>query len=200
MSRRQPKEKVMSFRAPLTAPLKRLGVRGREVEVSLEAGGPVITGENQTRLDLPFSRIAKARFGFVEGRSSSRHFVRLTLTDGPEVALYAAWNEMTGFEPLAWSLADALLAHGILVETGDGPFAPVFLFSTLGPAALASAAGTVWLYVRGENWTTFLGALAVFVLLLATVGPWALSRYWPRPVNQREDLARAFLLPRRKSI
>jgi hypothetical protein len=82
-------------------------------------------------------------------------------------------------------------ATGIRIETGSSNFVPVLVIGSFGFLTIASAAFSIYLAATEDDWTIPLGALALSALLLAVLGPWALSRHRPRRIASIEEIERA---------
>jgi hypothetical protein len=182
-----------TFTAPLNGRLRRLGLAGKTVTLSLGDDELVLADDQGGIIGLFFTRIEKVRVGFTESKSGTYLFTRIWLAgEGKPVVLWGQ-HARQAYGDFVWALVRALFERkaSTVVETGDGPFTPVFLITAFGAMWLASVLATARQLVIGDDWYTFIGPLVITTVLLATLGPWTMLRYWPRRIHRVEDLRRA---------
>ncbi|RJF80627.1 hypothetical protein D3874_26325 [Oleomonas cavernae] len=174
--------------------LRRLGLAGRQVTVTLGEREILLTGEAGSTARIAFASLTRARFGFVEGKSGTYPFVRLWLSGQDRPLELGGGYGRQPYYAFAHALAAALFAArpDLAIETGDGYFTPILVIGAFGAMALFCTGMTLLLLLSGsEDWTDFLGALAVSLALLIPLGWWSLSRYAPRRIRRADEVLRA---------
>jgi hypothetical protein len=184
-----------SFVTPRSRGLRRLGLSGDEVTVALNGDEIVLSDAGGGLVAVPLSRIDRMRAAFVESKYGTYLFARLRLSGEPGPVELRAGPSKHDYAVFVMALARALIARHprAVIETGDGPFTPVFLIAVFGAMALGSLYGTIRLATTGDDWRIFLGPLIISAVLLAILAPWTILRYWPRRVSRAEDLKRAMM-------
>jgi hypothetical protein len=182
------------FRAALTGRAKRrLGVAGKTATVGLQAAGFEVRGEISGGNLLAFSRIAKVRVGFEEARWGVILLLRVWLREDRKPYTFGGNLDRRDYGRFVRAAVAQMLRDEpqIPIETGAGFFTLVFVLGAFSAVVLGSAGLTIYLAAAGEDWTMPLGALALFAILLAFLGPWVWSRYRPRRIARLEEIERA---------
>ncbi|WP_431282181.1 hypothetical protein ACQW02_22685 [Humitalea sp. 24SJ18S-53] len=181
------------FRAPMTRRLRRLGLKGADVTVGLAAEAIGVGGDDGTLLRLNFAGIARIRVGFSESKGGSYHFTRIWLTgERRPIEFMGSITTPAAYSAFVRGMVAWVLERypGIEVQAGSGWFMPLFTIGAFGAMSLASLGGSIYLAVTGDDWTIFLGALAVSLVLLLGLGFWTWTRHRPRRIATVEALAR----------
>ena len=183
------------FQTPVTKDLEHLGLTGDSATVFQDGDNLALSCADGSQVRIPFTRLAKVRCAFTESRGGSDHYLRIWVDDEGKSLHLSGRGDRWNYCDFVWALTPALIAHrpAITVQTGDSYFTPIFLITAIGGMFLATACGTIWMLLTGDDWTVFLGAMAVAGVILAIVGPWTILRYWPRKITNPRDIRRALL-------
>jgi hypothetical protein len=169
---------------------QRLGLRRQDALVSLGVYGIELTDVEGSAGSIPFDTIKQARVGFSAGRNNTFFFTRLWLKDGQTV-LFRAGDDRDAYARFAYELAGALLAEGVRVETGDTAATVIFTF-VFWIAIIGALSWRAWQAVeKGSSIVLHAVLITVFGAILLVLGPWMLTRWWPRRVMWQADVLRA---------
>lgn len=182
------------FETVNTNRLRRLGLGGSSVMVSLNASTLSLVGSEHGILELPLRDIAWVRVGFEEHRYGPVLSVQLATRDGsPRIRLHE-WHDRTAYAHFVRTLAVALLGTpgSAVVETGAGWFVPLLVFGLFGSLAAVAVIGAAREFAAGGDWVSPALAAGASAGLVLALRRWLARYYMPRRVTRPDDIERAF--------
>lgn len=184
-----------AFRAHGNRRLRRVGARGRQVRVSLGAGGLDVVGEDPTPLRLPVTAIERMRSGFVDARGGPFYQTLLWPVGDDPIKLAPLREDRLLYAAFVRALAAEVAArHGPgAVERGESHLGALFGPVFLGLVLVAALAVSAWVLADQPPYLRWLPALVAAPVFAVVVSRYRLV-HRPGPVADLAELDRQ--LPR----
>jgi len=178
-----------AFEAANTRVLKKEGLAGSTILVSMPEGALELRGRDGGSMRITPSEVMRMRMGYVDGRPTHYQTLIARAGSATPITLHPLSAGLTGYSALIPQFAASVASAGGIehIESGTSKFSALFAPVLLAPVVIGGLALSLFVLTDQPWWGRMLMPLiptGIFAIMLYL----GMRRHWPRRVQRLEEL------------